>query len=190
VSPHICSVLEDQPHGLPRALPPPGVCCRGKPMVMQGLVWSSYLVRFIAVLWNTAHDPTIGSGAPFVFALSKDLLVWSDVALLPLPHDLPNGSLAYPSLLDPMAAKGSGASFDVHVVGKTPWLFFGLANPVGTGMHNHWDALVRVPLDFGTTKESLAQMRQCCHGYSCLLVSPSKVTRLSSKVTRHSGRMF
>lgn len=148
-APHICSVLEDQPHGLPRAVPPPGVCCRGKPLVLQGLSWSSFLSTFIAVLWNTAHDPNICGGAPFVFALSDDLLQWSDVSALPLPP-LPNGSLAYPSLLDPAAETGgAGTSFDV--VGQSPSLYFAVANPAGTGMRDHWDALVRVQLDFAAT---------------------------------------
>ena len=146
---HICRVLEDEPsgRGLPRAQPARGVCCRGKSLVAQGLVWSRYLHKFVIVLWNTAHDPSIGGGAAFVFALSDDLIVWSRVAPLPLPH-LPDGSLAYPSLLDPAAESGGpGTSFDV--IGRTPWLFFGLGNPKGTGIADHWDALVRVPLDFG-----------------------------------------
>jgi hypothetical protein len=96
VSPHICSVLEDQPQGLPRAYPPKTVCCQGKPMVTQGLVWSSFLRKFIAVLWNTGHLASVGGGAPFVFATSDDLLAWSAVAPLPLPDNLPAGNLAYP----------------------------------------------------------------------------------------------
>ena len=153
ISSHICSVLEDQVQGLPRAIPPAGVCCRGKPLVLQGLSWSNFLAKFIAVLWNTAHDPTIAGGAPFVFALSENLLEWSNVAALPLPS-LPNGSLAYPSLLDPSAARGGpGTSFDV--VGQFPSLYFALANPAGTGIKDHWDALVRVQLDFGPTASRL-----------------------------------
>jgi hypothetical protein len=153
---HTCSVLEDQVRGLPRAVPPPGVCCRGKPLVLQGLSWSEYLSKFVGVLWNTAHDPTIAGGAPFVFALSDDLLAWSSVASLPLPQ-LPNGTLAYPSLLDPMAERGGpGTSFDV--VGRYPSLFFAVANPKGTGIKAHWDALVRVQLDFGPTALQLERI--------------------------------
>ena len=146
VSPFICHVLEDGPMGLPRGH-------NAQPTVNQGLTWSTHLNQFIAVLWNTRHDPTIGSGAPFVFALSDDLISWSAVAPLPLPVSfaghggLPNGSLAYPSLLDPAAQHEPGQSFDV--VGRTPWLYFALANPQGTPQLDHWDALVRVPLDFG-----------------------------------------
>ena len=140
---HICHVLEDELEGLPRARPPAGVCCQGKPLVAQSLVWSTHFRKFLIVLWNTAHDPSICDGTPFVFALSHDLLRWTAVAPLPLPNDLPNGNLAYPSLLDPATAS---QSFDV--IGKTPSLYFGLANPKGTGMRDHWDALVRVPLRF------------------------------------------
>ena len=152
VSPFICHVLEDGPMGLPRGQ-------HAQPTVNQGLTWSSYLNQFIAVLWNTRHDPTIGGGAPFVFALSDDLISWSAVAPLPLPVSfsgrggLPNGSLAYPSLLDPAAQHEPGQSFDV--VGRTPWLYFALANPQGTPQLDHWDALVRVPLDFGDAEIGL-----------------------------------
>ena len=142
VTPHLCSVLEDSAQGLPRGQ-------HGHPTVNQGLVWSTYLKKFIAVLWNTGHDETIGSGAPFVFALSDDLIRWSDVAPLPLPVDLPNGSLAYPSLLDGAAQHDSAARKGFDQVGRTPSLYFALANPKGTGLMQHWDALVSVPLDPG-----------------------------------------
>ena len=168
---HVCQVLEGGEQGLPRGQ-------HSHPMVVQGLVWSSFLRKHIAVLWNTGHDPTVCGGAPFLFALSDDLLTWSEAAALPMPPGLPNGtksgqypiqvhqftpvfglhittcgimvlllgagSLAYPSLLDP-----SSTSRNFDVVGQTPSLYFGLANPAGTSLRNHWDALVRVPLDFG-----------------------------------------
>jgi hypothetical protein len=58
---------------------------------------------------------------------------------------IPNGSLAYPSLLDP-----ASTSRNCDVVGRAPSLSFGLANPAG--LKDQWDALVRVPLDFGNVR--------------------------------------
>jgi hypothetical protein len=145
VSRHLCTVLEESATGLPRGQ-------RGKPLVNQGLVWSEYLSKFIAVMWNTGHDVTIGGGAPFVFAISEDLLRWSDVAPLPLPQNLPTGSLAYPSLLDPSMQHSPMARKGFDRVGRTPSLYFALANPKGTGIRQHWDALVSVDLDFGVKR--------------------------------------
>ena len=135
-APHVCQVLEDATTGsLPRGQ-------HHQSTVVQSLVWSHFLGQFIAVLWNTQHDPTIAQGAAFAFAVSEDLVSWSTAVALPLPEGLPAGQLAYPSLLDPV----SGPAFDT--VGQGPLLFFGLANPDGTGLRDHWDSLMRLPIQF------------------------------------------
>eukprot|EP00038_Savillea_parva_P012153 m.202629 g.202629 ORF g.202629 m.202629 type:complete len:499 (+) comp21829_c0_seq1:87-1583(+) len=137
---HICTVLEDGPSPLPRGN------TSHQPTVNQGLVWSVHLNQFVAVLWNTRPDPSIAGGAVFAFATSPDLVTWSPPQPLPLPRDLPAGHLMYPSLLDPDAPARGDTSFDT--IDATPWLYFGLANPAGTTLAHHWDALVRVPLEW------------------------------------------
>lgn len=141
-SSHVCAVLEDPlppARGLPRG-------AHHQPTVNQGLVWNVETAEFIAVLWNTGHDPAIADGAPFAVATSKDLISWSEPVPLPLPPDLPDGQLAYPSLLDPDALSRGHTSFDT--IDNSPTLYFGLANPLGTTLANHWDSLIRVPLRF------------------------------------------
>jgi hypothetical protein len=142
ISAHICRVLEDPTtprRGLPRG-------ADHQPTVNQGLVWSIPQQAFVAVLWNTRRDPTIAGGAPFAVAISRNLIDWSDPLPLPLPESLPDGQLAYPSFLDPDAQHRGDTSFDT--IDSTPSLYFGLANPPGTGLRNHWDALVKVPLQW------------------------------------------
>lgn len=72
------------------------------------------------------------------------MIEWSKPTALPLPLNLPLGQLAYPSLLDESAQSRGDISFDT--IGATADLYFGLANPAGTTLAQHWDALVRVPL--------------------------------------------
>ena len=236
---HTCAVLEDpvspRSVGLPRG-------AHGKPTVVQGLVWSTHLSAFVAVLWNTDRDPAVAGGATFAYAVSNDLIQWSEPTALPLPSGIPLGQLAcvvlpprdhppgflsqvfthalsatptrletttlascrtctpmpsrphpltdapksklsphlhitffsfnfghvcacvracvcacmrayvsfcasrYPSLLDESAQARGDISFDT--IGATADLYFGLANPPGTTLAHHWDALVRVPLEW------------------------------------------
>ena len=129
-----CAPLEDQPDGaLPRGQ-------HGQPTVHQGLAWSQPLQRFVGTFWNTAHDPTLGGGAPFLLGLSADLLQWTPLVPLPVPPTA--DQLFYPSLMSDDPLPPGEHNFNV-LTGANFSLYYTQASPAGVP---HWEGLVRLPL--------------------------------------------
>jgi hypothetical protein len=114
---HTCAVLEDpvspRSVGLPRG-------AHGKPTVVQGLVWSTHLSAFVAVLWNTDRDPAVAGGATFAYAVSNDLIEWSEPSALPLPSGIPLGQLAYVVLHPREHPLGFLSQVFTHALSATP----------------------------------------------------------------------
>ncbi len=108
--------------------------------MIQGLVWSAYLDKFVAVL-ALYHQPA--SLPAFVFSLSDDLVTWAPVQpLFQPPYDPALLHSSYPTLLDPAAPARGDNNFES--IGQTAWLHYTLM-PV---TNPPWRALMRVPITF------------------------------------------
>jgi hypothetical protein len=132
----------------------PAVAAGREELVVQGLVWSTYLEMFVAVIrvYCGTYD---GSGAsPLMFSVSDDLITWSVLHPLYSPQPYADWWVNYPTLLDPAASARGDLNFET--IGETAELHFSLAPQA----HN-WRSLVSVPVRFAlnTTSENMSALK-------------------------------
>lgn len=107
---HVCSVLE--------TIPPN---CN-----MLGVTYSTYLDRFVASLWCPFEtEGKITPRRPFLFATSRDMILWSPSQIMFDPFKDKNHlqNAAYPSLMDPLAPSVRG-DMNFETIGKQATLFY------------------------------------------------------------------
>jgi hypothetical protein len=124
----------------------PAVTAGREELIVQGLVWSTYLKMFVAVIrvycGKGSHGTYDGLDAsPLMFSVSDDLISWSALRPLYSPQPYADWWVNYPTLLDPSAPARGDLNFET--IGQTAVLYFSWAPQ----LHN-WRSLVSVPVRF------------------------------------------